>query len=105
MNGETEKDTQSPAGSEPVAAKGRRRITRKPAKGPTSKKFKVTYYLTAQAVERVGVSATMEHLDKSEVVEQLIHAHLRKWVVSCRGQRPEEIDDDRAGAGGRSLAG
>ena len=105
MNGESEKDTQSLVGSEPSAAKGRRRITRKTPKGSTPKKFKVTYYLTVQAIERVGVSATMEHLDKSEVVEQLIHAHLRKWVVSCRGQRPEEIEDDRAGAGGRSLAG
>ena len=105
MSGEIEKDRQDSAVTEPLAAKGRRRIARKSAKGLTPKKFKVTYYLTGQAIERVGVAATMEHLDKSEVVEQLIHAHLRKWVVSCRGQRTEEIDDPSGGAGGRSLAG
>lgn len=105
MHGETAKDTQTSAGNDPLPAKGRRRVSRKTSKDPTPKKFKVTYYLTGSAIERVGVAATMEHLDKSEVVERLIHEHLRKWVVSCRGQRPGETDEGKADPGERSLAG
>lgn len=105
MSSELAKDTQSSAGIGPGAAKGRKRVSRKPATSPTPKKYKVTYYLTGQAIERVGITATMEHLDKSEVVEQLIHAHLRKWVVSCRGPRLEETGEENTDAGGQSLAG
>lgn len=105
MDGESEKEKLTNPVSDPLTSKGRRRIARKSTKGAMPKKLKVTYYLTGQAIERVGVAATMEHLDKSEVIELLIQAHLRKWVVSCRGQRPEEIEDERGGAGGRSLAG
>ena len=105
MTGETEKDPQDTAGLETVAAKGRKRLAKKPTKALAPKKGKVTYYLSAQAIERVGIAATMEHLDKSEVVERLIQTHLRQWVVSYRGQRADESEEENSGTDGRSLAG
>ena len=78
------------AGLEPEREKPRRRTAGKPAKSVDAKKVKATYYLSAESIRRVGIAATMEGEDKSAIIERLIHEHLRKWVVSCRGQRIDE---------------
>lgn len=105
MNDETGKLTHKFAASEVSGERSRKRNSRKPVKSGVLKKIKVTYYLSAAAIERVGITATMEHIDKSEVVERLIHAHLRQWVVSFRGQRVEQEDDGEGTATEASLAG
>jgi len=48
-------------------------------------KVKSTIHLTVEASQRLTVHATMLGLDRSELVEQLIRDHLRRFVVSDRG--------------------
>jgi hypothetical protein len=105
MAGEKGRDTVSQAGLEQGTARAKKRPARKIAKVVASKKFKVTYYLSDEAIQRVGIAATMEHADKSEIVERLIQQHLRQWVVSFRGERREETDAESGRAGESSLAG
>lgn len=90
MAREPDRSDSHTAGLEPEREKPRRRIAAKSAKRVDAKKLKATYYLSAEAIRRVGIAATMEGEDKSTIIERLINDHLRKWVVSCRGQRADE---------------
>ena len=91
MAREPDRSEFSPGGMEPEREKPRRRSAAKPPKSQDAKKVKVTYYLSPEAIRRIGIAATMEGEDKSAIVERLVHEHLRKWVVSCRPQRADEI--------------
>ena len=48
-------------------------------------KVKATIHLSLEASQRLTVHAAMMGLDRSELVEQLINDHLRRFVVSDRG--------------------
>jgi hypothetical protein len=63
----------------------RKRQTGKAGTRPTVSKVKATIHLSVEASQRLTVHAAMMGLDRSELVEQLINLHLRRFVVSDRG--------------------
>lgn len=65
--------------------KGRKRQQAKPSSRPAIPKVKSTIHLTSEASIRLDIHATMMGLDRSALVEKLIHDHLRRFVVSDRG--------------------
>jgi hypothetical protein len=74
--------------SEPTESgngKTRKRASGKPPGRSTASKVKSTIHLSAEASQRLSVHAAMLGLDRSELVEQLINLHLRRFVVSDRG--------------------
>ncbi len=81
------------------AGKRRKREAVKRASNGAGKE-KVTYYLSEEAIQRVGIAATMEKKSHSSVIEDLITAHLRRWVVSCRGQRADVLAEEEAAGQG-----
>lgn len=74
----------------PVTSSTRRPRAAKAPKGTSrqgdAKPKKVSFYLSPEAIRRLGVTAAMESTDKSRVVEQLIADHLKRWVVSDRAR-------------------
>jgi hypothetical protein len=71
--------------SEGGNGKGRKRPTGKAAARPVVSKVKSTIHLSVEASQRLTVHAAMMGMDRSELVEQLISLHLRRFVVSDRG--------------------
>jgi hypothetical protein len=71
--------------SEQVNAKPRKRSAIKTAGRQNGEKVKATIHLTLEASQRLTVHATMMGMDRSELVEQLIREHLKRFVVSDRG--------------------
>jgi hypothetical protein len=51
-------------------------------------KVKCTVRITREAHVRLGVYALKQGLDRSEVIEDLIQNHLRRFVVQDRGKDP-----------------
>ena|GEM_PF-5462262 len=82
--------------SESGNGKARKRQTGKAGKGPAVSKIKATIHLSAEASKRLSHHATEMDIDRSELVEQLINLHLRRFVVSDRGGAGE--------AGGEAAA-
>jgi hypothetical protein len=78
-----------------VTAKPRRRLVNKSTQKHHAKSVKVGLYLSVEAARRLGITATMEGSDKSAIVDELINTHLRKYVVSVRGDKtgPEGTAD------------
>ncbi len=72
------------------AAKTRRRASGKAAGRQSVSKVKSTIHLSVEASQRLTVHAAMMGLDRSELVEQLIRDHLRRFVVSDRGGAPDQ---------------
>ncbi len=70
---------------EPGNVKPRKRQAAKTATGPGAAKVKATIHISVEADQRLSVHATMMKMDRSELVEFLIHQHLRRFVVSDRG--------------------
>ena len=74
----------------PVASSNRKPRAARAPKGTSRpdapKPKKVSFYLSPEAIRRLGVTAAMESTDKSRVVEQLIADHLKRWVVSDRAR-------------------
>lgn len=68
-----------------IAGKPRRRRAVKAAERPGDDKVKATIRLSGEASRRLSVHATMMGLDRSALVERLIHLHLRRFVVADRG--------------------
>ena len=79
----------SESSNDPPAAKTRRRAPAKAAGRQSVSKVKSTVHLSVEASQRLTVHATMMGLDRSELVEQLIRDHLRRFVVSDRGGASE----------------
>ena len=65
--------------------KARKRSAAKAATGQVAKKVKATIHLSVEADKRLSIHATMMELDRSELIELLIETHLKRWVVSDRG--------------------
>lgn len=57
----------------------------KASKPQTTSKKPTTIHLSIDSLHRLGVHATMEDMDKSSVVEDLIQTYLKKWVTQNRG--------------------
>ncbi len=83
------------AGQSPETASGRprKRVATKAAKGPGGEKVKATIHLSLESCQRLTVHAAMLGMDRSELVEQLIRDHLKRFVVSDRGggSEPSEV--------------
>ena len=71
--------------TEPSTGKARKRSTVKVGSKAASSKVKATIHLSAEASQRLSVHAAMTGMDRSELVESLIVANLRRFVVSDRG--------------------
>lgn len=72
---------------EPTSGKTRRRVTTRAALPVAVAKVKATINLTPESHKRLSVHAAMLGVDRSELVESLIVAHLKRFVVSDRGDR------------------
>ena len=73
--------------TEEQGSKARRRQVTKSTKKQVERTIKVGLYLSLDASRRLGVTATMEGLDRSQIVDELIRTHLRKYVVQVRSER------------------
>jgi hypothetical protein len=71
--------------SDAGSGKTRKRQAAKAAGRPSGEKVKATIHLTVEASQRLTVHAAMMGMDRSELVEQLIKDHLKRFVVSDRG--------------------
>ena len=76
--------------------KARKRQASKTGRGPAVSKVKSTIHLSVEASQRLTVHAAMMGLDRSELVEQLINLHLRRFVVSDRGGAGEAASEAAA---------
>jgi hypothetical protein len=76
--------------------KPRKRSAAKAATVPVAGKVKATIHLSGEADKRLSVHAVMMNMDRSELIEHLIHEHLRRYVVSDRGQGGEVASGDAA---------
>ena len=74
---------------EPVP-KPRRRQGARSSKKPVDRSVKIGLYLSLDASRRLAVTAAMEGLDRSQIVDELIRTHLRKYVVQVRADRTAE---------------
>lgn len=72
--------------NEGTNAKARKRPAAKAANRPAASKVKATIHLSVEASQRLTVHAAMLGMDRSELVEQLINRHCRRFVVSDRGE-------------------
>ncbi len=77
--------------------KSRRRAVSKATRKQVERPIKVGLYLSLDASRRLGIAATMEGLDRSQIVDELIRTHLRKYVVQVRSERPgaEVLDESQ----------
>lgn len=66
------------------------RATKAAGRQVATKPRKVSFYLSDEAVRRLGITATMESCDKSSVVERLVMDGLRRWVVSDRAKSADQ---------------
>ena len=73
----------------PESAPGAKSL-RRPAKRSTApkveSKIKTAVHLSTEAFRRLGIACVMEGRTQSDLVEALILAGLRHYVVSVRGQ-------------------
>ena len=72
------------------SSKSRHRPVVKSTKKQGEKPVKVGLYLSLDAARRLGITATMEGVDRSHIVDELIRTHLRKYVVHVRADRQAE---------------
>jgi hypothetical protein len=83
-----------------------RRGASKPARAQASEKTKATFYLTSDAVRRLGIASVMEDTTASALVERMIQDTMRRYVVLTRGGdrsqpagEPLTLSEDRQVAG------
>lgn len=85
--------------SEAGSGRPRKRQAAKAAERRPAEKVKATIHLTLEASQRLTVHAAMMGMDRSELVEQLIKDHLKRFVVSDRGGGSSEgSSSESAGA-------
>lgn len=82
--------------SESGNGKARKRAAGKAATRPAAAKVKSTIHLSVEASQRLTVHAAMMGMDRSELVEQLISLHLRRFVVSDRGRAGDTASEAAA---------
>ena len=72
-----------------VAPKPRRAKSSRATSRPDAERArKVSFYLSAEAIRRLGIAATMEETDKSRLLERVIQSSpvVKQWVVSNRAK-------------------
>ena len=72
--------------------KPRRRQGAKATGHQAAGKVKATIHISAEADRKLSVHATMLGMDRSELVEELIQKHLRRFIVSDRGGEADASD-------------
>ncbi len=75
----------------PAVAKPRRRLVAKSSRLADEKPMKIGLHLSPESWRRLGVTSTMENKTQSQIVDDLIRQHLRKYVVQVRSTRSEEL--------------
>lgn len=68
--------------------KPRRQVARSTAR-PVEDKVKTAVLLSAEMKRRLEIEEVMSQRSQSEIVEELIREHIRRWVVSDRGNKPD----------------
>lgn len=79
--------------SGPVAKRTRSpRATSRHAGAVAARPKKVSFYLSAEAVRRLGIAATMGDTDKSKILEAIIAEApaLKRWVVQDRAKPADQ---------------
>jgi hypothetical protein len=66
--------------------KGRKRQAGKAGSRTASSKVKATIHLSVLADQRLNIHCAMMGMDRSAMIEDLITKHLRRYVVSDRGE-------------------
>lgn len=84
--------------SETNNGKPRKRSAAKASGRQNGDKVKATIHLTVDASQRLTVHAAMTGMDRSELVEQLIRDHLKRFVVSDRGGGASEVSAPESSA-------
>jgi hypothetical protein len=68
--------------------KSRRRPVARTTRPEVPKSVKIGLYISPESARRLGATALMESRDRSDIVDQLIRDHLRRYVIQDRGSRP-----------------
>jgi len=84
--------------AKPSSGKLRKRQSGKPESRPASSKVKATIHLSIEADQRLNIHCAMMRKDRSELIEELINTHLRRYVVSDRGGGEQGAGDDETPA-------
>ena len=74
----------------PAVAKPRRRAVARSSKPAEERSMKIGLNLSADSWRRLGVYSTMENRTQSDIVDELIRLHLKKYVVHTKSTRPED---------------
>lgn len=78
--------------SSPVAEavrKPRRQVAKSTAR-PADKSIKTAVNLSPESMRRLAITSVMEGRTQSELVDELIRLHLRKYVVQTRDRSASE---------------
>lgn len=67
--------------------KPRRRSVSRSTKPRVDPRVKIGVYISPESARRLGATSLMEGKDRSDLVDELIRLHLRRWVVVDRGGR------------------
>ena len=87
-----------------VSGKPRKRALVKPAAPVAAAKVKATIHLTVESHRRLSVHAAMMGVDRSELVESLVATHLKRFVVSDRGDRAGGLESGNDGKNESPIA-
>lgn len=68
------------------ASKARKRAAVKASEDAPASKVKLTLYVSGETARRLAIHATMTGQDRSGLVESLIDANCRRFVVSDRAR-------------------
>lgn len=68
----------------PAAAKKPRRQVAKSTARPAEPKVKTAIVISADSMKRLGIQAVMTGKTQSELIEELIQANMRRFVVQDR---------------------
>ena len=82
-----------------------RRSVTKSTKQRVERPIKVGLYLQLDAARRLVVTATKEGLDRSQIVNEFVRIHRRKYIVQVRSERPSGEASSGAEAAPPELGG
>jgi hypothetical protein len=72
------------------AVKKPRRSVASSSKRPAEKSIKTAVLLSPESMRRLAITSVMEGRTQSELVDELIRLHLRKYVVQTRDRSGSE---------------
>lgn len=94
----------TPAASDLTSHQGRK-VSRssRGANPPGDKNKKVSFYLSDDSLKRLGVHATMDGVDRSRLVDQLIQVHLRRYDLPRKRGSSSSLDVQDIGQEGQAA--